>query len=288
MSLYVAAPSAELRTIDVFRADPAAPLWSESSVTWAGQPAVVAGAASSGQPADPGWQEWTVTGLVQDLYASPRNNGFLLRDQAENATAGVGQDYDSHDTGGAMSNVATRPTLVVTWGGTASSCSVSGAVTSLPAADAWITDALPNSNYGSDPVLPVRSRATENSRALIRFDLPPLPAGCSVTRAVLGLYNSSTMAGRTIDLYRAGAAWSSPTVTWNTGPATAGTAVSRVTGSSNGWQAWPVTDHVLAQYAGPNDGFVLRDSVDNDPANAEQRYHSSEAAAGPRLVVTWG
>ena len=82
--------------------------WASSTATWnmPGRPAP-AGTPVSLPVGTTGWHEWTVTTLVQELYAGP-DYGFLLRDQPPGLRKTV---YESRDAG-----TANGPQLVLTWG----------------------------------------------------------------------------------------------------------------------------------------------------------------------------
>lgn len=94
------------RTVRVYRADPATP-WTESTVTWANAPDGSGSYAESATPTGAGWQQWTVTTQVGDLYAGV-DNGFLIRDAVEGASPGVEHIYRSRET-------TEKPQLVLAW-----------------------------------------------------------------------------------------------------------------------------------------------------------------------------
>ena len=98
------------RNIDVYRGNPASPLWTAASITWSNEPAVLGPAATNAATTSvPGWQEWVVTDHVLAQYTAG-NNGFLLRDRTENsATAREQVYYDRQDA-------TYTPSLVLTWG----------------------------------------------------------------------------------------------------------------------------------------------------------------------------
>jgi large repetitive protein len=95
------------QTLGVYRADPAAPLWTEAGLTWNNQPAGVGTPATTVTVATMGYLSWTVTTLVRDLYTGA-NNGFVIRDQAENGS-GPWQQYFARQT-------PNPPKLDITWG----------------------------------------------------------------------------------------------------------------------------------------------------------------------------
>jgi hypothetical protein len=93
------------RTINVSRASA---IWSGNTVTWANQPAPVAGTAVSAT-AGTGWRSWTVTSLVQSHYTGS-NTGFVVQDSLEGQSSEKQQKYRSIETGG-----TTKPKLTVSW-----------------------------------------------------------------------------------------------------------------------------------------------------------------------------
>ena len=167
-------------------------------------------------------------------------------------------------------------------------CTASTATLSA-SGDSWILQDSSGSNYGTDSTLKVTAKSGANARALVRFTLPALPAGCTVTGATLRVYNGSPKGGRTIQALRVNAAWTEGAVRWNNQPATTGTAATATTGSSAAWMQWNVLGIVQAQYAGANNGFLLRDATESGGGN-EQGLHSREKAADnpPQLVLTIG
>ena len=68
--------------------------------------------------------------------------------------------------------------------------------------------------------------------------------------------------------------WTAATLTWsNDEPAALGPAATNAaTTSTAASQEWVVTDHVLAQYSGGNNGFLLRGRTENSATSYEQKY----------------
>jgi hypothetical protein len=155
------------------------------------------------------------------------------------------------------------------------------------AADAWLDQNSSGTNKGFDSILKVQSKGpSDNFRALVRFTLPAVPAGCSLQSATLRLYAASAAGGRTLQALRLAGSWTEGGVTWSNQPATTGTAAT--TASGTGYRQWSVTAQVQAMYAGTNNGFLIRDAVENN-AGAEQQLHSREKGQNtPQLVLTFG
>jgi hypothetical protein len=170
-----------------------------------------------------------------------------------------------------------------------SACTSPGTQTVAADADSWIEQGSPTSNNGAESVLRVRSQLLGgNRRALARFELPALPANCTVTSATLRMYQATGGGGRTLQARRVAASWSESTVNWNNQPATAGTAASTTSGV--GWRQWTVTTQVAAMYTSGNYGFLIRDAAEDALLGAEQVLNSRERAPDnpPGLVVTFG
>ncbi|SDU18316.1 parallel beta-helix repeat (two copies) [Jiangella alkaliphila] len=152
-------------------------------------------------------------------------------------------------------------------------------------ADAWIDSGSTSSNKGSDSTLKVMSKSGSNLRALVRFNLPALPAGCSVQSATLRLNAKSAASGRTIQVLQLGGTWTEGGVTWANQPATTGSAVT--TSSGTGYREWNVAAMVQSMYTSANHGFLVRDANENQ--DAEQQFHSREESTNrPQLVLTFG
>jgi hypothetical protein len=166
-------------------------------------------------------------------------------------------------------------TWTIVTGTTPEAPSSCGPASTLPAQeDAWVDQSRPTSRTGAGPFLEVRSkRVRKNARALVRFSLPPVRAGCAVSSATLRLFAVSATRGRTLNVLR------------RRQPATTGAAATTVSG--RGLRAWDVTAHVRAMYAsGANHGFLIRDALEG--TGARQRFHSREKRrSAPALVIRY-
>jgi large repetitive protein len=187
-------------------------------------------------------------------------------------------------------------------GGTVSSASsfcTATPTTLYSTGDSWVDEAAPAANHLSDLDLRVRSSSAGDRRVWIGFALPGLPAPsthCQLERATLSFSNNIPVAGRNIDVYRGdptGPPWTAATVTWDNDPDFVGSpATNAATTSTPGRQEWDVTAHVVAQYADGNNGFLLKDRVENSatttPAREQVYYDRQDTTYHPTLVLTWG
>ena len=124
----------------------------------------------------------------------------------------------------------------------------------------------------------------------MRFNLPSIPSGCSLTGASLKLFATAAATGRTIDLYRAGGAWTENTVTWNTAPATAGTATSRASAASGRFD-WGVTSQVQSDVLGLQQRLsrsaIRRRAAAARPQQTYQARETTPDTQDPVLRLTW-
>ena len=203
------------------------------------------------------------------------------------ANLSVGQhtfQVRASDAAGNLDTSAASWPWTIQPGGTPVNCGPAQTVSSV--ADSWIDSSSPSSNKGSDSILKVMSKSGGNLRALVRFDLPSMPAGCQLDTAQLRLYSSSASSSeRTLEALRLNGAWTESAVTWSNAPATTGSAVTTTSGS--GYRAWGVVTLVQAMYSsGQNHGFLIKDAVENQ--DAEQQLHAREKNENvPQLVLTF-
>jgi CSLREA domain-containing protein len=151
--------------------------------------------------------------------------------------------------------------------------------------DSWVKQASPSANFGTEAILKVESQAGANERALVHFDLPPVPPGCKLVSATLRLYSSSMTDGRTLEAVRLASDWSELGVSWANQPATAGAAASTQSGLET--REWDVLEQTRAMYSQGEHGFLIRDSLEN--AVGEQSFHSGEKGPEhpPELVLVF-
>lgn len=162
-----------------------------------------------------------------------------------------------------------------------------GTVTLTATRDAWVVTSPANGNYGADTSLYVVSRA-QDRRTLVGFDLPGIPAGCSLVDARLRLHATSASGSRTILAYRVAASWAEAGVTWSNQPGTSGSPSTSPSG--NGWREWAVLQQVLGMYTSGNHGFMLRDQTEGSGGQGFTQVYDSRESAGnpPALVLTFG
>jgi hypothetical protein len=82
LRLYASSASSSQRTLEVLRV---AGSWTESGVTWANAPGTDGSAATT--TSGSGYREWGVQAIVQNMYSSGQNNGFLIKDATESQDA---------------------------------------------------------------------------------------------------------------------------------------------------------------------------------------------------------
>ena len=127
-----------------------------------------------------------------------------------------------------------------------------------PLADAETASGNPNTNYGKTTNIFIQSSTATGTfgieRVLLKFDLSTLPAGITISKATLGLWNwKSTGPSLAVDAHAvANDAWTETGLTWNNQPA-AGAVLDTQTlasGKVNAWYYWDVTSFVQSEAAG--------------------------------------
>jgi hypothetical protein len=196
---------------------------------------------------------------------------------------------------GAFTATSANPNSTFTADASFPSTCTPGTVQLTATEDSYIVQNNPSTNNGSSTALRVVSRARanvnsehRNERTLLKFALPER-TGCSITSATLAMTGmGSTDAGRTIEAYSVGAAWSESTVTWANAPAPAGGAA---TAASSAAPSWTLTTLLQGQYSGPTAsvGILLKDGSENSATQFTQQYRSSESTVPrPTLTVVLG
>jgi hypothetical protein len=165
-------------------------------------------------------------------------------------------------------------------------CNSPGSQTVTATADTTVSENNPANNYGGDNDLTVRSRTGDNWHVFVRFALPSLPAGCSLTDATLRLMTTTLSAGQIYEAAQVAGSWTEGGLTWSTRPATTGATTTATTAA--GWVTWSVTAQVAAMYAGGNYGLRIKDTVDDTGPTSTNKYSSREGTDPPELVVQWG
>ncbi|WP_370377020.1 DNRLRE domain-containing protein [Catenulispora sp. GAS73] len=175
--------------------------------------------------------------------------------------------------------------------------------TSATAANVMILADGATTNYDTSWRLSVGTTATGAARSLIKFALPTVPAGTTLTSADLQLYYDQTFTTGTntvpMQALAANAAWDPTTATWSNastiGGSVAGT--SQMTANQLAvWNDFPVTSTVQSWLNGTltNNGFVLKATNEATLGQGGPRYEGSgyyyggEVKNYPKLVLTYG
>jgi len=100
-----------------------------------------------------------------------------------------------------------------------------------------------------------------------------------------GVYSS----GRTLEARRVAGSWAENTVAWSTQPLSVVNGLATAT-SGVGPIIFDVTALVAVMYSGTtNQGFLIRDSVENGATPYVQAFYSREAGVNPpTLTITYG
>jgi len=168
----------------------------------------------------------------------------------------------------------------------------SGSATVVANADTYVRSGSVNQNNGSAGTFQAQAESGDNNRALLRFPLPTIPPGCSLTQATIVLVRSS-FSGATapaLQSYVLSGAFVESSVTWAncTGGAGCGTTGSAFAFTGGATTTWSPTAQVATLYQNGNTGLMIRYATEG---GSTQRYawvsREGTAANRPRLTIWW-
>jgi len=209
--------------------------------------------------------------------------------------------FGEAETGQLTADGKTLLKRALEWAGGLGEGGGSGGTSSLilsAAADTTLDQGSPGTNNGGNSLMQTGADAGANHwRALVEFDLSPIPAGATVTGATLRLYLDGSLGPQSLDhgAYQVTADWQEMTATWdNTGgggsfdpTALSTTAVS----TSTGWFEWSVPPALIHEWmdaVSPNYGLLLK--YEGTKKNQQRKWASREGADSslhPQLVIEY-
>ncbi|MFH1707593.1 MAG: DNRLRE domain-containing protein [Planctomycetota bacterium] len=170
-----------------------------------------------------------------------------------------------------------------------------GTVTLRPAADAYVAEGNPTTNYGGSTSLLVQSLTTgsRNERIWLKFDLnAQVPGTATVQSAKVRLYcYGAATANRNGDCYQCTTdSWTEAGITWNLAPAYGALVTTTpLVVDQTGWYEWDVTPFVQAQFSGDKTvSLCIR--ANTESVSGLYSFYSKEYATTtlrPQLVVTY-
>jgi PKD repeat protein len=149
-------------------------------------------------------------------------------------------------------------------------------ITVVASADARVNQAVPTSNYGSDPALRIRLDPTGGYRSFLRFPVAGITGTVSSVKLRLYVTDASPGGGT---VYPTSGSWVESTINWNNQPAATGGAI-RVIGSV-ALDAWAEIDLTGAVTTNGTYNLLISDGNTNSTF-----YSSREGAHPPELVIT--
>jgi len=158
-----------------------------------------------------------------------------------------------------------------------------------PTDDTFVWEYYPDTNYGSDANLYVRSHEDDDIRLFVEFDLSSIPAGATIDVATLRLYCTDYDAGRIFEINRVTESWSEDTATWNYQPSVTITNEVEVDSpESTGWWETSVTAQVQdAWNIGTTYSCRIKDRSEDNPTAKSSTFDSKEGTNDPQLYVEY-
>ena len=178
-------------------------------------------------------------------------------------------------------------------GGRVPQCQIVQRGTFGTVADAALSAATPNVNFGGGSAYTSLYTGWNASggekKTLVHFDLSFIPASATITSATLGVFQTYTSATSTVRVHTANAAWGENTVTWNSfaNQYDAAVVASFTSFVNNfGFLNSNVTSAVAAWHAGAtNNGFLLEE--DNVVSHSYRASETATIGDRPYLNVCW-
>jgi len=151
-----------------------------------------------------------------------------------------------------------------------------------PEHDAWVNEANPDVNYGSNTYFSVKDRS-DIAETYLKFsdsDLNQL-RGLNINSASLNLfqYQATYSFGDTINAHKVNSVWDEGSLTWNSKPGfeTQSSAFLGFSDGNNVWREWYGLENCVASWlTGPNYGLVLENHCDGIDNELFARFYSSE------------
>jgi hypothetical protein len=168
---------------------------------------------------------------------------------------------------------------------------MAGSMDLEPFLDTYISSAKADSSYEHYELLIVGAgESLKKHRALLWFDLAPLPNNVEIQEAILYLYQWDGFGASSCDftLRRIIEPWGS-LVTWNTRPATSEPSTSRHAGLGQGmWYSWDATQLVRGWYNGTYENLGMMLLSSSEDLYATRWFHSMDNTwAHPYVRVTY-
>lgn len=163
--------------------------------------------------------------------------------------------------------------------------------------DTFIQDgADADTNFGGEANLQLgfRTATNKNARLLFKFDFSSIPAGVSVSSAVLSFYITSTdeaeAGNRTYGAYPITASWAEGTVTWNTEP-TVGAVESTtvINANTTGYKDFSIPVMVAGWINGTltNNGVLIKNATTGQPPHFNLDGSGGTDGQEPKLVINY-
>ncbi len=253
--------------------------WAEASVTWNSFGSGAGSLIGSAEVAGAGLYRWDVTALARAWHAGAQANQGLVLRTSNASSSGIQKLFAARE----HANAGLRPRLKLFYA-TETDVAV--------AADAFISEAQPNSNFGAASTITVDSLGASRTWGLARFDVSALPGSSALLQArlLLDAVSPTTSGAIPVSVYAAAASWQEGGVTWNGfgGSSGRGALQATTTVNGNGPYAWDVTALARAWLDDPqaNQGIVLSHTSNNSPVYFASKEHTL-ITARPRLRLVY-
>lgn len=161
----------------------------------------------------------------------------------------------------------------------AAAAPTTGTITAKPTDDAYVDQKVPARNTGTATKVVAATTSTMGKRALLRFSVPALPAGATVTSACLVVSSERNQPTQVDVSALASSAWTEKTVTWTTAPKLGARLASVKPAAATKNLSVDLTKAVKP---GATQSFAI-----TVPSGVSEVMSKEAGASAPKLVVKW-
>ena len=153
--------------------------------------------------------------------------------------------------------------------------------------DSFVSSQSPETNYSTSSYLVVgKHQNFATTRSFIKFQLPDLPQGATITSAKISLYQYYNSTNQVIvDIRPVNNSWKAKTINWNNKPSV-GSSISNKRVDKPSWNDFFITNLVKGWYSGEaNHGVVIQFRDETQPTKIF--YSNDHPTLKPKLTITY-
>lgn len=158
--------------------------------------------------------------------------------------------------------------------------------------DSWITDLMPNSNYGSQVFLWTNGYTVDIERMMILWDLSSISSTATITNAYVSMWHDGGITAKRTLAYNTTNNWTETNITWNNQTILGTLQDNITTTNSYVYENWTVTDSINNQIKQDSKilSILFKDNNETLVVDDAIAYYSKEntnTTQRPQLYITY-